>query len=273
MGITGSGKTGALASLAAAGYQVRILDTDNQADVLKNILTHPKSKYPKEAVANVSYIPLTEIFTQAGGKLIPTSARVWSQLAGLLDNWQDGSTNLGKVTTWGPKDVLVFDTLTSVSTAAFNHIQAMNSRLGQGGSGFNGQRDIGGAQDLIKSLLEAIKSTSFKCNVIVNSHIVFTNENGGKPTIKKDDKGNVTEEDERFGFPKAIGRALSPSIGEYFNTMLELRMTGQGPGAKARLFTKSQGVTLCKNTSPFAVEDSYPLESGLADYFKAVRGE
>lgn len=264
--------SGALASLAAAGYNLRILDMDNGLDVLKNLLSHAKSDYPKEAIERVSYVTLTEAMTITNGKALPTSARAWSQAMALLENWVDGDIKLGKVTTWGPQDILVIDTLTFLSTAAFNWVQSMNGRLGAGGTGFKGQSDIGAAQGLIRGFLEIIKSDAVKCNVIVNSHITFTNDFGGKPTIQHDDKGNITEVDERHGFPSAIGRALSPHIGEYFNTMLELRTVGQGPGARTLFFTKTQGEIGCKNTNPLAVAESYPLKTGLADYFKAVRG-
>lgn len=272
MGHTGKGKSGALASLAGAGYNLRILDLDNGLDVLKNILTHPKSPYPKDAIERVSAVTLTETMTIQSGKAVPTSARVWGQAMALLDNWVDGDLKLGKITTWGPQDILVIDTLTFLSTAAFNFVQSMNGRLGAGGTGFKGQSDIGAAQTAIRGFLELLKSDAVKCNVVVNSHIVYTNDFGGKPSIQHDDKGNVTEVDERHGFPMAIGRALSPHIGQYFNTMLELDTVGVGPGARTMFFTKTRGEVACKNTNPFAVADQYPLVSGLADYFKAVRG-
>ena len=42
IGDSGSGKTGALASLAAAGYNLRILDVDNGVDILANLLRDPQ---------------------------------------------------------------------------------------------------------------------------------------------------------------------------------------------------------------------------------------
>ena len=43
IGPSGAGKTGALASLASAGYNLRILDMDNGLDVLANVLNNPKT--------------------------------------------------------------------------------------------------------------------------------------------------------------------------------------------------------------------------------------
>ena len=44
---TGSGKSGANASLAAAGYKLRYLDLDNGSDILRNLLFDPESPYVK----------------------------------------------------------------------------------------------------------------------------------------------------------------------------------------------------------------------------------
>ena len=60
MGEAGSGKTSALASLLAAGYQVRVIDADNKIDGLRNILTHKDSKYKRDSIERLAYVTLTE---------------------------------------------------------------------------------------------------------------------------------------------------------------------------------------------------------------------
>ena len=87
VGDSGAGKTGALASLAAAGYKIRILDLDNGVDVLRDLLT--SSKYPKDAVGNVDYVTITEPMKNVGGKLIPAKASVWQRLTSMLGEWKD----------------------------------------------------------------------------------------------------------------------------------------------------------------------------------------
>ena len=271
-GRSGVGKTGSLASLAAAGYQLRIIDTDNGLPVLRNLILHPKSPYPPACLANIQAVTFTDSMRTANGNIVPAQARAWSQAVAMLDRWKDGAMDLGPVKNWGHTDILVLDTLSSLTTAALNFIQALNGRLGEGTSGFKGQRDIGETQARIESLLQMLSDRAIKCNVIVMAHIVFSTELGGRPRAQTDDKGQVVGVDDYSGLPATIGRALGPKIPQYFNTALELRTVGEGPGARKWLYTKTQGPTELKNTTPFGVEDRYPIATGLADYFKAVHG-
>src|SRR4051812_44359341 len=84
MGDSGTGKTGALASLADAGFNLRILDFDNGIDALFNYLTDPKSKYSKESSARVHYRTLTEQMRNVNGMLIPAKATVWREATSML---------------------------------------------------------------------------------------------------------------------------------------------------------------------------------------------
>lgn len=249
VGDSGSGKTGALASLADAGYKIRILDLDNGVDVLRDLLT--SGRYKKDAVTNVDYVTITEPMKNVGGKLIPAKASVWQRTTSMLGDWKDGDTNLGAITTWDSNTVLVIDSLTMLSDAALSYILAMNGRLGQ----HPHQADWGLAQVLVENLLRMLYDESVKCNVIINCHI--------KPM--GDDNGP-----ERY-YPNTLGKALPPKVGRYFNTVLLAQSSGRGASLKRQIFTTSQGTIECKNTAPSKVAQSYPLESGLADYFAAVR--
>jgi hypothetical protein len=249
VGDSGAGKTGALASLASAGFKVRILDLDNGVDVLRDLLTN--GNYTKDAIANVEYVTLTEPMKNQGGKLIPAKASVWQRVAGMLGDWKDGDRSLGSITTWDDNTVLVIDSLTMLSDAALSYILAMNGRLGQ----HPHQADWGLAQALVENLLRMLYDEGVKCNVIINCHI--------KPM--GDDSGP-----ERY-YPNTLGKALPPKVGRYFNTVLLAQSSGRGSNLKRQIFTTSQGTIECKNTAPSKVAQSYPLETGLADYFKAVR--
>jgi len=249
VGDSGAGKTGALASLAAAGFKVRILDLDNGVDVLRDLLTN--GNYTKDAINNVEYVTLTEPMKNAGGKLIPAKASVWQRVAGMLGDWKDGDINHGSITTWDDQTVLVLDSLTMLSDAALSYILAMNGRLGQ----HPHQADWGLAQALVENLLRMLYDEGVKCNVIINCHI--------KPM--GDDNGP-----ERY-YPNTLGKALPPKVGRYFNTVLLAQSSGRGSNLKRQIFTTSQGTIECKNTAPSKVQPSYPLDTGLADYFKAVR--
>jgi hypothetical protein len=258
IGNSSSGKTGALCSLAAAGYNVRVLDYDNGADVVKNLLTGDKSPYPKTAQEHFEYIPMIEPRKSVGGKLVPVKAEVWTKTAQMLMEWQEGTkgeagyVNYGSVTTWGPKDVLVFDSLTTLSKAAMRFQLQLNGRLGQR----PWEGDWGDAQDLIRQLLEMVTDASVRCNVIVICHYKYIEVQG------------MTK-----AYPNTLGKALPPEVGIFFNNALLVERTGIGSASRRKILTNPTGVIDLKTSSPFNVAAEYPLESGLADFFKAVRGE
>lgn len=277
LGDSGAGKTGALASLAGAGYNIRALDMDSGLDVLTNILKDPSSKYGPDALARVEYVTITDAMKNVNNRLVPRKAEAWQRAIGLLNDWKYEYTvdeqgraevlwgvaeraaatsagrpihkvDLGPITKWGPQDILVIDSLTMLSNAALNFILAMNARLGQQPH----QSDWYNGQQLIEGLLQMLYDEGVRCNVIVISHISYIGEEGG-PT---------------HGYPSTLGKALPPKVGRYFNTTLMAKSSGK----VRKIHTSTVGLVELKNTAPTKVQADYPLETGLADYFKAVRG-
>lgn len=271
VGDSGAGKSGSLASLAAAGYNLRILDLDNSLDILLNVLQDPKSPYPKEAITRVQFKTITEQMRIVGGKAVPKTATVWPRAVNMLAEWKDGDTNLGPVQSWGSQDVLVIDSLTMLSTAALNYHLSLNGRLLTGAGGNQLRRDIGMAQQMIENLLQLLYDTSLQCNVIVISHIVYIEEQGMAASLPMTSDSDGGPSGPQIGYPSALGKALSPKIPRYFNSMLHVKTVGVGAATKHQIFTTSQGVVATKTSAPFRVARQYPIETGLADYFKAVR--
>jgi hypothetical protein len=108
---------------------------------------------------------------------------------------------------------------------------------------------------LLESLLQMLYDENVKCNVIINCHIAYIGEENGPAK----------------GYPNSLGKALSPKMGRYFNSILMAQTIGQGKSAKHRILTKSVGVVELKNVAPNKVPADYPLETGLADYFRDIR--
>lgn len=266
IGDSGGGKTGALASLAAAGYKLRILDCDNGLDILKNVLRdkHPKCLGPHEdGTPWVHYVTVTENLVPVGGKaMIQGGARAWTKAMNTMSKWED---ELGKPSEWGAGTVLVVDSLSLLCRYAMNHVLGLNSRLNQP----PWQSDWGVAQGLIRDFLSMLYSDGFATNVVVNCHVTYI----GREVEHINDKGEiVSKEEDVKGYPASLGRALSPEIGRYFNHALMARTQGQGAGARRFLFTNTQGLVELKTSAPGRVKAQYPIETGLADYFKEVRG-
>lgn len=256
---SGSGKTGANASLAAMGLKLRYLDLDNGVDILRNLLNDPASAYvkanPKVGENLESIVSLAEQRKSTAGKLQMAKAEVWSKASLQLEKWVDPASgkDFGSITEWTTEHVLCVGSMTRLAESALRFVQGMNGRLNQ----HPYQSDYGDAQNLLRAFLEIITSPDVQCNVVLECH------------IESIDDGSGTIQD----FPRAVGKALSPVIGSYFNSLLEIKKSGRGDALKRVIRTVPTGTLGVKNTAPFKVAAEYPLENGLAEYFKATRGQ
>jgi hypothetical protein len=221
----------------------------------------------------VRYVTLQEERRVVAGKLMITKAVAWQRLTALLQHWKDGEEDLGSVETWTPQDVLVLDSFTAANDAAFNFVLAMNGRLGQR----PWDTDYGAGQSLVRELLLLLTSSFVKCNVILNCHIKYIGgeqEAPGGDSQRKPARvpNSIMVGSMQRGYPNALGKALSPDMGRYFNNALLARSIGQGTSVRRKILTNTSGVIDLKNSAPLRVAAEYPLETGLADYFAAVRG-
>ena len=250
-GDSGSGKTGALTSLVAAGYKLRILDWDNGLEPLKQFVL----RTCPENIDNIEFVTLRDV--RKAGPEGPTvmSPKAFMKGIKLLDKWkytnEDGTeTDLGVPAEWGPDCILVIDSLTFMSDAAFDFREplAPKSRDGK----YDMRAVYGDAQGAIENVLALLTSESFRTNVIVISHIKYVDNPDGT----------------RKGYPTAIGSALSPVIPRYFNSVALCQTSA---GGKRTIQTEATAMIDLKNPKPFAMSKSYPIETGLADFFAVLR--
>jgi hypothetical protein len=256
LGDPGSGKTGSLASLAKAGYNLRIMDFDNGTEILRNLLTPEEyarcSIIPLQDRRLAKKVPVMEGQSIRGYKVsaIPVKAEAWQRAVDLIcTDWKDPSTqkSFGSVYTWTSQDVLVFDSLTHAWRTALNFILAINNRLGQNPT----QPEWGTVQGMILDVLSTFFDASIKCNVIVCAHIAY----------------DVDQNEVLHGLPSGPGRALNREIGTYFNHTIRAATVGK----RHTIITESDGTVELKTAAPGKIKSSYPIETGLSDYFQAVR--
>lgn len=266
VGYSGTGKTGALAALAAEGWKLRIADFDNGLDILRSYLTDPNSPYVKKnpkAIDNVEFITFRSKYKKSpDGKILP-QPRAWANFVAALQNWQDfeeideggkvtrkpiEGTARGPVTSWGSDVVLVVDSFTAMNDSALDYTLQLNARLGQGIR----ESDWGDGQQVVKLFLNDITSPDVKCNVVLLCHI--------KDVARDNEPSRL--------MPSALGKALPPEIPRFFNTMLEFRNVS----GKRKIMTRQIGSGLeLKTSAPLKVKPEYELEWGLAEYFRAVQ--
>lgn len=271
LGDSGTGKTGAICSLVIDGYRLGALDFDNGLDVIVQALKPnvPPYNLSPEASADcfsrVRYVTCTDKMRVAGVNMIPTEANAWTKAIKHLEKFEDW----GPVASWGEKDILLVDSLNFAGRAAMRLILKLNNRLGQAPY----QSDYLEAQRLVESLVAMLYSDDIKCNVIVNSHI----KEVGRSEDRTDSKGNII----KYVDPNSIkafaetgtGKALSPTIGRSFNTILQADLTGTGQATKRIIRTQPHGLLALKSPIPKGLPATLPIETGLSTFFKAVRSD
>jgi hypothetical protein len=277
LGHSGAGKTGSLVSLAAAGYNVRILDLDNKAEIIRDYLFNPRSIYLRErpglwtteqantVASRISFVTCTESFNIRGVKAVPRGDS-WQKINQLLNDWRDGDDKPGNLSKWLPTDILVIDSFSRLCEAAMNFQLSLNGRLETGpAAGASSTNDYAAAYRLIGDFLQLLKSSEIKCNVILICHIVFMEEptgGGRQTTVTRTAKG----------FPQVFGRAMiSPTITQYFSHAIRAKSVGNEPSVKRTIITNNDENVELINTAPLRVPREYPLETGLAEYFRDIR--
>jgi hypothetical protein len=241
IGDSGTGKTGALASLVGEGYDLRILDCDNGLDTMAMIL---KEKHP-DKLGQVHYETVRDKYKgSAMGPLID-GAPAFAKALGLLDKWTDGT----KPAEWGEKTIFVLDSLTFFSDMAFNWAKSLNPGAKEP------RQWYGTAQAATENVLAQLTSADFKTNVIVISHISWIERPDG--TMR--------------GYPSSVGKALGPTIPAYFNSVALCQTAGTGAQVRRTIQTVPTALIDLKNPAPFRMAASLPLETGLADFFREVR--
>lgn len=244
VGHSGSGKTGALTSLAKAGYKLRILDLDEGLDALVH---HIKEECP-DKLSNIGYMSFRDSYKiTAAGPVVKGSPRAFTGAVGALDKWEDGTVP----SEWGTDHILVLDSLTNLGRAAFAWARQMNPSTKEPRQWYFT------AQDAIENVIATLTGADFTAHVIVMSHIDLRTQGDG--TVQ--------------GFASSIGAALGPKLPRYFNTLVALETVGVGKMVKRRFKTYPTAVLgTIKNPAPSKIEAEYPIETGLATLFEKLRG-
>ena len=246
-GDSGSGKTGALCSLVAAGYKLRILDFDNGLETLKQYVL----KECPDKIGNVEFRTLRDKWKASpDGPVIDGMPKAYIDGIKMLDRWRYDDVDLGVPAEWGPECILVIDSLTFLSDAAYNFREQLTKSASPGK--YDARAIYKDAQDAIENNLAQLSSEGMRTNVIVISHVKYVDNPDGT----------------RKGYPTAVGSALSPIIPRYFNTVA-LCQTKQG--GRRTIQTAATAMIDLKNPKPFAAQKEYDIGTGLAEFFAILR--
>lgn len=244
IGDSGAGKTGSLISLLQAGYNIRMLDLDNNVDSLVQLCKH----HDEKLLAQLDVISIRDKFraSQVSGLEVAGQAKAYVEALKFLNKWDDGTS----IAEWDKNTIFVLDTMTSAGRAAFHWAKGMipNAK--------DPRQWYAAGQDSLKTLLELLTSPDFNCHILVLSHIDL---------IERDD--GTTK-----GYASSLGKALGPQIAKVFPTLLMAETKGSGSAVKRTIATQSTMLVDLKNPVPFKMEGRYPLETGMASIFEVLVG-
>lgn len=238
---SGSGKTGALASLVDAGFNVRILDFDNGLSVLKGYVKD------KSKLANVHYVDkLQDEFQLLAGRLGVKKAPAFQRAMDALDKGGEEywGAAIPPLREWTPADVFVLDTLSMAGRASLQMVLQAN------GAGMKAPeiQHYGLAMDNIERLVQMLMSSVTSCHVIINTHITTGD---GDPRL----------------YPAALGSKLPPNLGKYVDNMVGLRLVA----GKRVFLTQKDGLLALKSAVP--LPETLPIADGWVKIFEGITGK
>lgn len=291
MGFPGSGKTGALASLANAGFKLRIIDLDGNPESLLQYVR-------PDMLDNIDIVTLEDIieddprgFTNVKG--VPTA---FTRAMALLDHWRyrdpegspliDPKTNeprrskageillyrdLGRLADWGPDTILVSDGLTGLAQAAFRRARAT---LGKVPGNITravwnlGTNDIG-------NYINKVTDGTLRCHSIMISHLRLQGpkaEESDDSTLTKTIKQAAAEHIPTRYYPSGLTAKHNETVSGDFPYVMRALAKG-----KKRILTwqPTEEVDLKLPLSAKAAETIGELivEDGLLKVFRALGAE
>ena len=249
VGDSGTGKTGSLVSLVAAGYTIRLLDMENGYGILKPQI---REQCP-DMMDNVELEQVSLEFTIGPmGPKCKNAGVCLSRIGTILDKWQKECS---------PDDIIVSDSITALGRICFEVSKSQNPGVA------NKVFHYGNAQALVEPLIAILTGPTFPCHTILFTHIDYRDMNKGK----RDPKGKGEFIPELIkGFPSSIGEALNAKIPTYFNEVFRYETIGVGKGAKRVISSIPDGILDVKNTAPSRIKGTYNLDTGLADIFNIL---
>lgn len=238
LGDSGTGKTGSLISLLAAGYKLRILDMDNGLD---SLVAFALKECP-DKLKNVEFVTLRDEYRSTkAGPMIKGTPKAFVESLDQLTAWAEDED---------PNMIFVLDSLSAFGKAAFAWAKGMNPMAK------DKRQFYFSAQEAVESTISLLTGDNFKMNVIVITHVNY----------------KEVQEGVHKGYPNAIGSALGPNLAKYFNTLLLAETQGAGKNVKRKIKTLPTGIIDLKAPVP-DIDGDYPLATGLNTIFELLKGQ
>ncbi len=267
VGFPGTGKTGACAALANAGFKLRVLDFDGNLEPLILFTDNDKLK-------NIDILSFEDKL-RSGQKFVEVAGlpTAFGNAFKALDRWkytdEDGENiDLGQSKEWGSDTVIILDSLTAMGIAAKRRAMAMLNKTPLNTT----QQCWGLAMQDQEGLIERLTSPLNRHHVIVTAHLKMIGPKDITPSddpLTKELKEKAAEVVSTRLFPSALGVALPPQIGGHFPTLLLCETEFKAGKARRVIRTVPRPELDLKVPAP-NVPATLPLEDGLLTIFKAL---
>lgn len=267
VGYPGTGKTGAIASLANAGFKIRMLDYDGNYESLLNF-TKP------EMLPNIDIISLEDKL-RAGVNFIEPNGVPDAFAKGLkaMDNWEyeeDGEkVSLGRSRDWGMDTVVVLDSLTSMGVSAFRRAMVM-----QGKSPGNITQQVWMlAMNEQDQFIEKLTSPHNRFHVVVLAHLKMISPKDiqkGDDPLTQELKREVADLIPTKLFPNALGQNLPPTIAGHFPTVLLAENDFKNGNLIGRKLKTQSKPELDLKVPAKNLPKDFDLETGLLKVFEMI---
>ena len=257
LGESGTGKTGALASLLP---KYRLIVQDFDGNISGSWLANKLRQTP-EVLDKFYFRSYADKVKLINNTLVPDGApTAWRDALKDLTNWRvakpksewadpskpEYEEDLGPSSTWGTDTVYVCDSFSFMGKAAFRYVDAINNFK-------DGRQTYFEAQKQLEAALALLCSDAIRCHVILTAHITLVDlENG----LSKQ-------------YPATVGKAFGPTVPKYLDTMLEVRSKIESGIAKRVIRTVPSALLDTKHPVVAGLPAELPLETGLATFFKA----
>lgn len=261
-----SGKTGALAGLASAGYTLRYCNLDDN--------TEPLFAYaPASARRNIQVLDcVDQMRVSAKGDIVSSGAqglKSWDTLVRAMDAWP---LDKSKPKAWGSRDVLVIDSLTELAKGLARRQQALEGRELKRYT----WNDYDRVQKQIDALLVLLKSHLEKANLIVIAHLRLVGPDFSAGDVEDEalkeevirQKLRGADKVEWRMAPISFGKAQAQTLAGHFTGTLYVK-TVEGRGRKI-LTQPEDGFDAGVPVPGLARE--LDLTDGLAKVLDAVNG-
>jgi hypothetical protein len=267
VGFPGSGKTGALASLANAGYKLRVLDfegnfqpllgfSDPRADI--DIVTLQDKM--KNGDKYVEIVGIPEAFNNANRMM-----KEWKYT-------EDGQEiNLGKSSEWGSDTIVVVDSLTSLSASIFRRAMKMNNKTPS-----NITSSVWGhAVADLSNFIDLLKAEENRFHLLIIAHLQIL---GPADFIQQGDTEEIREKKlEVIGkdmiptryYPISVTKPDAQKVHGKLPIMLQFEKKVK-LGKDVRVIKVESGPEIDVKFPAKIVKSEYPIETGMADIFTTL---